>query len=95
MNDIETRTTETTITQTTTPVATTPVTETVVTEYPNRYARSDPASFAAGEETTPDKDAAERKENVGTFAAGEETTPDKDAEERTHPGTFGDTEPSA
>ena len=69
----ETRTTETTITQTATPVPTAPVTETVVTEYPNRYARNDP----------------------GTFAAGEETTPDKDAAERTHPGTFGDTEPTA
>ncbi len=90
MNETETQTTETTITQTTTPV-----TETVVTEYPDRYARNDPGSFAAGEETTPEQDAADRKEHVGTFAAGEETTPDKDAAERTHPGTFGDTEPTA
>jgi hypothetical protein len=72
MNESETRTTETTVTQTATPVPTTPVTETVVTEYPNRYARNDPGSFAAGEETTPEQDAAER----------------------THPGTFGDTEPT-
>jgi hypothetical protein len=94
MNESETRTTETTVTQTATPVPTTPVTETVVTEYPNRYARNDPGSFAAGEETTPEQDEADRKEHLGTFAAGEETTPDKDAAERTHPGTFGDTEPT-
>jgi hypothetical protein len=72
---------------------TTPITQT--TEHPDRYARNDPESFAAGEETTPEKDAEERQEHVGTFAAGEETTPGKDAEEREHPGTFGDTEPTA
>jgi hypothetical protein len=73
----------------------TPVTETATAEHPNRYARNDPGTFATGEETTPDKDAAERTEHGGTFAAGEETMPDKDAAERTHPGTFGDTEPTA
>jgi len=52
---------------------TTPITQT--TEHPDRYARNDPESFAAGEETTPEKDAEERQEHVGTFAAGEETTP--------------------
>ena len=50
-------------------------------------------SFASGEETMPEKDAAERSQHLGTFAAGEETTPEKDAEERAHPGTFADTEP--
>ena len=95
MNETETQTTETTITQTTTAVPTTPVIETVVAEHPNRYARNDPASFAAGEETTPEQDAADRTVHQGTFAAGEEITPDKDAAERTHPGTFGDTEPTA
>jgi hypothetical protein len=59
-----------------------------------RYARNDPASFAAGEETTPEKDAAERG-HPASFAAGEETTPEKDAAERRHPGTFGDEEPKA
>jgi hypothetical protein len=59
-----------------------------------RYARNDPASFAAGEEATPEKDAAERG-HPASFAAGEETTPEKDAAERGHPGTFGDEEPKA
>ena len=72
---------------------TTPITQT--TEHPDRYARNDPESFAAGEETTPEKDAEERQEHTGTFASGEETTPEKDAAEREHPGTFGDTEPTA
>ena len=84
MSESETHVTET-VTQ---------VTETVSAVNPNRYARNDPATFAAGEETTPEKDAADRKEHPGTFAAGEETTPEKDAAERTHPGTFGDTEPT-
>ena len=60
-----------------------------------RYARNDPASFAAGEETVPEQDAAERSEHSGSFAAGEEITPEQDAAERTHPGTFADTEPVA
>jgi len=50
-------------------------------------------SFAAGEESMPEKDAAERSEHLGTFAAGEESMPEKDAAERGHPGTFADTEP--
>jgi hypothetical protein len=82
MNETETQTTTT-------------VTETVAPTHPDRYARNDRASFAAGEETTPDQDAEARAEHGGSFAAGEETTPDKDAEERTHPGTFGDTGPTA
>src|SRR5664280_436017 len=49
---------------------TTPITQ--ITEHPDRYARNDPGSFAAGEETTPEKDAEERQEHAGTFAAGEE-----------------------
>ena len=45
-------------------------------------------SFAAGEETTPEKDAADRQHR-GSFAAGEERTPEKDAEQRVHAsGTF-------
>ena len=76
-------------------MAETPVTQAVDTEHPDRYARNDPGSFAAGEETTPEKDAEDRKEQPGTFAAGEETTPVMDAAERAHPGTFGDTEPTA
>jgi hypothetical protein len=40
-------------------------------------------SFAAGEETTPEKDAADRQHR-GSFAAGEERTPEKDAEQRVH-----------
>ena len=60
-----------------------------------RYARNDPATFAAGEETTPEKDAAERAQHPGTFAADEETTPEKDAAERGQPGSFGDEEPKA
>jgi hypothetical protein len=70
-------------------------TTTPITQHPDRYARNDPESFAAGEETTPEKDAEERQEHTGTFASGEETTPEKDAAEREHPGTFGDTEPTA
>lgn len=32
---------------------------------------------------------------AGSFVAGEEATPEKDAEKRSHPGTFGDTKPTA
>ena len=72
MNETRTTETETTITQTVPPVTETVVTESVVPEHPNRYARNDPGSFAAGEETTPDKDAAERT-HPGTFADTEPT----------------------
>jgi hypothetical protein len=45
-------------------------------------------SFAAGEETTPEKDAVDRQDR-GSFASGEETTPGKDAHERVYAsGTF-------
>ena len=45
-------------------------------------------SFASGEETTPEKDAADRQDR-GSFASGEETTPGKDSYERVHAsGTF-------
>jgi hypothetical protein len=81
MNETETHETITTTTEIVTPL------------HPDRYARNDPGSFAAGEETTPEKDAEERSEHLGSFAAGEERTPEKDAEERGHPGTFGDSEP--
>ena len=83
--------TDTETTSTATP-ATLPDTQTPAQA--GRYARNDPASFAAGEETTPEKDAAERG-HPASFAAGEETTPEKDAAERGHPGTFGDEEPKA
>jgi DNA-binding MarR family transcriptional regulator len=43
-------------------------------------------TFAAGEETTPEKDAEDRILHRGSFAAGEETTPEKDAEQRIHGG---------
>ena len=55
--------TETETTSTATP-ATLPDTQTP--DQAGRYARNDPASFAAGEETTPEKDAAERG-NPGSF----------------------------
>ena len=45
-------------------------------------------SFASGEETTPEQDAADRQHR-GSFASGEETTPGKDADQRVHAsGTF-------
>jgi hypothetical protein len=79
MNEIETH--ETIITTTTTgPVtaadAPTPVTATEEFIQPR-------GSFASGEETTPEKDAADRQHR-GSFAAGEERTPEKDAEQRLH-----------
>jgi hypothetical protein len=85
-----------TITTTVTPIAVAepPITEIATPLHPDRYARNDPGSFAAGEERTPEKDAEERSEHQGSFAAGEERTPEKDAEERVHPGTFGDSEPT-
>ena len=75
---------------TTTPAV--PVPDAQVAGQAGRYARNDPASFAAGEETTPEKDAIERGQHPASFAAGEETTPVKDAAERAHPGSFGDGE---
>ena len=84
MNDTETH--ETTITTTTTgavrpPEAPTPVTAAEEFVQPR-------GSFASGEETTPEKDAADRQHR-GSFAAGEERTPEKDAEQRVHAsGTF-------
>jgi len=95
MNETETTITETgmPITQTETPITQTDAHEIETPGHPDRYARNDPDSFAAGEETTPEKDAEERVEVRGSFASGEETTLEKDAEERTHPGTFADTEP--
>jgi hypothetical protein len=45
-------------------------------------------TFAAGEETTPEQDAADRQDR-GSFASGEETIPEKDAEQRVYAsGTF-------
>ena len=79
----------------TTTTTTGPLPDTQAPGQAGRYARNDATSFAAGEETTPEKDAAERGQRTGTFAAGEETTPAKDAAERTHPGSFGDEEPKA
>ncbi len=46
-------------------------------------------TFAAGEETTPEKNAEDRVLHRGSFAAGEELMPEKDAEERIrHSGSF-------
>jgi DNA-binding MarR family transcriptional regulator len=44
---------------------------------------------------TPDQAGRYARNDPGSFAAGEEQTPEKDAENRSHPGTFGDTEPTA
>jgi hypothetical protein len=79
MNETETH--ETTITSTTTGAviaaeAPTPVTAAEEFIQPR-------GSFATGEETTPEKDAADRQHR-GSFASGEERTPDKDAEQRVH-----------
>ena len=79
MNEIETH--ETTIATTTTGAviaaeAPTPVTAAEELIQPR-------GSFASGEETTPEKDAADRQHR-GSFASGEETTPEKDAEQRVH-----------
>jgi len=63
---------------------TTPITQT--TEHPDRYARNDPESFAAGEETTPEKDAEERQEHVGTCSRGRGDDPGQGCREREHPG---------
>ena len=49
----------------------------------------------AAEAPTPVTAAEELIQPRGSFASGEETTPEKDAEERAHPGSFGDTEPTA
>jgi hypothetical protein len=79
MNETETH--ETIITTTTTgtiPAAEepTPVTATEELIQPR-------GSFASGEETTPEQDAADRQDR-GSFASGEETIPGKDAYERVH-----------
>jgi hypothetical protein len=47
-------------------------------------------TFAAGEETTPEKDAEDRALHRGNFASGEELKPDENAERRVHArGGFG------
>jgi hypothetical protein len=82
----ETETHETTITSTTTGAvnaAEAPTPATAAEEFIQPR-----GSFATGEETTPEKDAADRQHR-GSFASGEERTPDKDAEQRVHAsGTF-------
>jgi DNA-binding MarR family transcriptional regulator len=52
-------------------------------------------NFAAGEETKPEENAERRVYARGGFAVGQENKPQDDAEKRAHPGTFGDTEPTA
>src|SRR5487761_2020327 len=90
MNETETH--ETIITTTTTgtvPAAEVPTPVTAAEEF------SQPrGTFAVGEETTPEQDAADRQHR-GSFASGEERTPEKDAEQRVHAGPFADTEPGA
>jgi hypothetical protein len=47
-------------------------------------------TFAAGEETTPEKDAEDRVQHRGNYASGEELKPDENAERRIHArGGFG------
>ncbi len=47
-------------------------------------------TFAAGEETTPEKDAEDRVQHRGNYASGEELKPDENAERRVHArGGFG------
>ena len=47
-------------------------------------------TFAAGEETTPEKDAEDRVLHRGSYASGEELKPDENAERRVHArGGFG------
>ena len=52
-------------------------------------------SFASGEETKPEENAERRIRGRGGFAVGQEEDPQEDAEKRAHPGTFGDTKPTA
>ena len=52
-------------------------------------------NFASGEELTPEENAERRIHGRGGYAVGQEEHPGEDAEKRAHPGTFGDTEPTA
>ena len=79
MNETETH--ETIMTTTTTgtvPAAEVPTPVTAAEEFIQPR-----GSFASGEETMPEQDAADRQHR-GSFASGEERTPEKDAEERVY-----------